>query len=86
MNDTFVSHVPLLGNTANLQVASANELALRQGFKPQEVAFVVGDAMAPALPDSSFDLVISVEAAAYMTDKRWESWPQRYWMDKLCSV
>jgi ubiquinone/menaquinone biosynthesis C-methylase UbiE len=46
-------------------------MALKQGFKPQDVAFVVGDAMAPALPDSSFDLVISVEAAAYMTNKRW---------------
>eukprot|EP00775_Hariotina_reticulata_P011945 gene11945-12088_t len=63
-------HCKALGmNISPYQVASANELALRQGFKPQEVAFVVGDAMAPALPDSSFDLVISVEAAAYMTDK-----------------
>lgn len=52
-----------------MQVQAANRLAARRGFAPEQVAFVVGDALAPDLPDASFDLVVSVEAAAYMPDK-----------------
>lgn len=56
-------------NAHCLQVQAANSLAARRGFSPEQVAFVVGDALAPDLPDASFDLVVSVEAAAYMPDK-----------------
>jgi hypothetical protein len=30
---------------------------------------VVGDALAPALPDGEYDLVLAVESSTYMPDK-----------------
>jgi len=54
-----------------MQVKAANQLAAAEGFKPEDVMFVVGDANAPSLPDQSFDLVLSVESAVYMPDKGW---------------
>lgn len=53
----------------HLQVHAANNLARRTGFGEKEVYFVVGDALEPDLPDACFDLVISVESAAYMPCK-----------------
>lgn len=56
-------------NISPFQVQAANALVARAGLNPRDVKFVVGDALAPELPDASFDLVLSVESAAYMPDK-----------------
>jgi ubiquinone/menaquinone biosynthesis C-methylase UbiE len=50
-------------------VNAANELARSHGFSPKDVSFSVCDAMATELPAASFDLIVSVESAAYMPDK-----------------
>lgn len=72
------SHTPTLTFTPTVllslpplppQVQAANELAETAGFNPKQVHFVVGDALAPALPDASYDLVIAVESSTYMPDK-----------------
>lgn len=51
------------------QVQAANDLAKQHGFADKDVHFVVGDALAPALPDAAYDLVIAVESSTYMPDK-----------------
>ena len=51
------------------QVAAANNLVERKGMNSKDVHFVVGDALAPALPDGEYDLVIAVESSTYMPDK-----------------
>eukprot|EP00878_Enallax_costatus_P004014 GHUV01004237.1.p1 GENE.GHUV01004237.1~~GHUV01004237.1.p1 ORF type:complete len:324 (+),score=96.62 GHUV01004237.1:213-1184(+) len=57
-------------NISPFQVQAANRLARRHNLSRQQASFVVGDALQPHLRDASFDLVISVEAAAYMPDKQ----------------
>ncbi len=51
------------------QVQAANAMARDRGLAHSHAHFVVGDALQPDLPDGCFDLVVSVESAAYMPDK-----------------
>jgi ubiquinone/menaquinone biosynthesis C-methylase UbiE len=44
-------------------------LAEQAGLTPKQISFVVGDALAPELPDATYDLVIAVESSTYMPDK-----------------
>lgn len=44
-------------------------MAQEAGFSSSQVHFVVGDALAPALPDAQYDLVLAVESSTYMPDK-----------------
>lgn len=52
-----------------LQVDVANKLAKRSGFPAEQVNFVVGDALAPALPDATYDVVLAIESSTYMPNK-----------------
>jgi cyclopropane fatty-acyl-phospholipid synthase-like methyltransferase len=56
-------------NISPFQVDHANALAAARGLGAR-AAFVVADGMAPPFEDGSFDLVVSVESAAYMPDKK----------------
>lgn len=59
----------LLPACAVQQVNAANNLVARKGLDSKDVHFVVGDALAPALPDAAYDLVLAVESSTYMPDK-----------------
>lgn len=52
-----------------VQAARANALAKDAGLADR-VAFSVGDALAPPLPPSTYDLVWSLESGEHMPDKR----------------
>ncbi|GBF91004.1 gamma-tocopherol methyltransferase [Raphidocelis subcapitata] len=56
-------------NISPFQVDRANALAHERGLGSR-AKFLVADGMAPPFEDGSFDLVVSVESAAYMPDKK----------------
>jgi hypothetical protein len=51
------------------QVEHANRFAASRGLSGR-AKFLVADGMAPPFEDGSFDVVVSVESAAYMPDKK----------------
>lgn len=55
-------------NISAFQVERANALAAARGLA-NRARFVVADGMAPPFEDGAFDVVVSVESAAYMPDK-----------------
>lgn len=55
-------------NISPFQVQYANQLAEDQGLAGR-AQFLVADGMAPPFGDGEFDVVVSVESAAYMKDK-----------------
>jgi SAM-dependent methyltransferase len=52
------------------QVDYANALAARRGLAGR-ASFAIADGMAPPFGAGVFDVVVSIESAAYMPDKRW---------------
>jgi MPBQ/MSBQ methyltransferase len=52
------------------QVERGTELAVEQGLSPQNVKFMVKDALAMDFPDDSFDIVWACESGEHMPDKK----------------